>query len=121
MTTEHSCFDKTCKSRNKNIDKTLILIKWDDASYQEGPYYIGGFKPGVILETAGHLVQETDTHYSVAMDFYENDGTWRHITHIPKGMIVEMQKFPIEIKPEEKVSDCAEPIFWAGIPPSENK
>jgi hypothetical protein len=95
MTTEHCCFDKKCTSRNKNSEKTLILIRWDDASYQEGPYYIGNLKYGVILETAGHLVQENETHYSVAMDFYEEEGTWRHVTHIPKGMVVSVHKFPV--------------------------
>ena len=95
MTTEHCCFDKECKSRNKNSEKTLILIKWDDASYQEGPYFVGNLKPGVVLETAGHLVQETETHYSVSMDFHEEEGTWRHTTHIPKGMVVSVQKFPV--------------------------
>jgi hypothetical protein len=95
MTTEHFCSDKSCKSRNKNVEKSLILVKWNDASYQEGPYFIGNLKSGVILETAGHLVQETETHYSIAMDHYEEDGTWRHITHIPKGMVVEVQKFPV--------------------------
>ena len=94
MTTEH-CFDKFCKSRNKNTEQKLILIRWDDASYQEGPFYIGNLKTGIVLETAGHLVQETDTHYSVAMDFYEEEGTWRHVTHIPKGMVVGVQKFPV--------------------------
>ena len=49
MTTEHCCFDKECKSRNKNSEKTLILIKWNDASYQEGPHYIGNLKLGIIL------------------------------------------------------------------------
>ena len=104
MTTEHSghwCFDKSCKSRNKNTEKTLILIRWNDASYQEGPYFIGNLKTGVVLETAGHLVQETDTHYSVALDFYDEEGTWRHTTHIPKGMVVGVQKFAVpEVVPD---------------------
>ena len=95
MTTEHFCSDKSCKSRNTNIEKSLILVRWDDASYQEGPFYVGNLKPGVILETAGHLVQETETHYSVAMDYYEEEGSWRHITHIPKGMVVGVQKFVV--------------------------
>lgn len=99
MTTEHHCFDKHCKSRYKYSEKTLIFIKWDDASYQEGPFFIGNLKQGIILHTAGHLVQETDTHYSVAMDYYEEEGTWRHVTHIPKRMVVEVQKFVVSEEP----------------------
>lgn len=95
MTTEHHCFDRLCKSRNNNSEKTLIFIKWTDASYQEGPDYIGNLNSGIVLETAGHLVQETDTYYSVALDFYEKEGTWRHITHIPKVIVTEVQKFPV--------------------------
>ena len=93
MTTEHCCYDKHCKARNKNSEKTLIHIKWEDASYQEGPYYVSNLKSGIILETAGHLIQETDTHYSIGMDFFEDEGTWRHVTHIPKGMVVKVQRF----------------------------
>ena len=121
MTIEHSCFDKSCKSRNKVENLSLIYIEWKDASYQDGPSYIGNIISDALLKTGGLLVQETETHFSVALDFYESDATWRHITNIPKGMIVKVQRFPIEIKPEEKLSNCAEPIFWAGIPPSENR
>ena len=95
MTTEQCCFDKTCKSRFKTDGLILIFIKWHDASYQAGPTFLGNIVEDYTLETGGLLVKETDTHYSVALDFNREDATWRHISNIPKGMVVEVQKFSV--------------------------
>jgi hypothetical protein len=95
MTTEHCCFDKTCKSRFKTDGLVLITVKWHDASYQAGPSFLGNIIEDYILETGGFLVKETETHYSIALDFCREDATWRHITNVPKGMVTEVQKFPI--------------------------
>jgi hypothetical protein len=32
-----TCYDKSCNSRNENEKLSLVYIKWNDASHQEGP------------------------------------------------------------------------------------
>jgi hypothetical protein len=95
MTTTHHCYDHNCKSRCMTDGLILIFVKWHDASHQEGPSYLGNIKEDYTLESGGLLVKETDSHYSIATDFNREDATWRHITNIPKGMVIEVQKFPV--------------------------
>lgn len=116
MTTEHICFDKTCNSRNRSEKTTLVLLKWNDASYQGGPLYLGGIVPGVIMETGGILIQESDTHYSIAMDQYKEDATFRHITNIPKGMVTEIRKFVVE-EDEKEENNLAKKVLEPEIRP----
>lgn len=100
MTTD-ICYDKLCKSRCITEGFHLIYIRWNDASHQSGPLYLAELNSDIEIETGGLLVQETDTHYSVAGDYFEKDGTWRHVTHIPKGMVVSVQKFSIALEKRE--------------------
>jgi len=100
LTTE--CFDHACTCRYTNPERTIIYIKWHDASYQRGECSIDDLKSEVILESAGLLIQETDTEYCLSLDFYPRQMTWRHIEHIPKVMVLEVVKFPLPEKKREE-------------------
>ena len=95
MSRETICHSRTCKERNRQPERCLIYLRWSDASYQTGDgLYLQDLEPEVLIETAGFLIQETETHYSVALDHYAVAETWRHVANIPKGMVRQAVKFP---------------------------
>jgi hypothetical protein len=91
-----SCFDKSCQHRNLNSKNVVSYIRWNDASYQEGVISFGDIKQGVVLESCGFLVKESNTHVSVCVDRYTEHGTFRHVQNIPKGMIIERRDFKLK-------------------------
>lgn len=74
----------------------LAHIKWFDASYQRGECTADELFSEVYLHSAGILVRETETVVTLAIDRYDNDETWRYISHIPKVNIVEIQTFDVK-------------------------
>lgn len=92
------CYSKTCKQRDSLEEGCVIYIRWHDACHKDGPCYLNDIEDDVIIESAGILVRETDTHFSICLDKYFVDETFRHITTIPKAMVVEVQKFHIQRK-----------------------
>jgi hypothetical protein len=87
------CYSKTCKQRDALAENCVIYIRWHDATHQDGPCYLDDISTEVILESAGILVKETDTHFSLCLDKHVKNETFRHITTIPKTMVVEVRKF----------------------------
>lgn len=73
----------------------MIFLRWSDASYQtECVLYRHDLKPEMMITTGGLLIQETATHYSVALDHYPGQETWRQVAHIPKVNVRQVVKFP---------------------------
>jgi len=75
------------------MDKRIVCIEWDDASYNSGYYdkkTPEDFDP-VLTETVGHLIKRTKKAVIVSQDrFYDSKGKLdneRHINTIPKKMI----------------------------------
>ena len=89
------CYSKICKERDSLSENCIIYLRWHDATYQGDVCYLSDIKKEVILESAGILVKETDTHYSLCLDRYPEKETYRHITTIPKAMVVEVRKFDL--------------------------
>lgn len=59
--------------------------------YVDGPE---GTIDGLVLETAGFLVRQTDNTVSIGMDYNPaNDPKWRHVANIPRAYIVEIVVF----------------------------
>ena len=100
---KNECFDKECRNRDLVVDRCLVLVRWHDACYQDGPIYIEDIKREFILETSGFLVYENEVSITVGGDWHKSKNYWRHVTHIPKGMIKKLIKVPIpdEFKEEE--------------------
>jgi hypothetical protein len=94
------CHSKTCKQRDSLAENCVIYIRWHDACHKEGPCYLNDIENEVIIESAGILVRETETHFSICQDRYVVDETFRHVTTIPKAMVVEIGKFNLEYKDE---------------------
>ena len=89
------CYSKTCRQRDLLKERCVIYIRWHDASYQDGPLYLNDIDPLVILDSAGILVKETETHYTIALDMHTKEENFRHVQSIPKGMVIEVRKFII--------------------------
>lgn len=89
------CYDKECKSRDMIHNKELVLIRWHDASYQEGPIYIEDIDKDYIIDSVGFLIAEGDGHITLGMDWYKLKNYWRRVIHIPKGMIKDLWRFDI--------------------------
>ena len=96
MTTE--CHDNSCKNRCSPINH-VVLVKWKDASMQTGStLFVEDLRPGIIVETAGTLVQETEDFYSIAGDYYPDNNSARNVSHIPKVNVISIKKFDRESK-----------------------
>lgn len=97
MTT--TCTDISCKNRYQEAKRQLVAILWSDASYQsQGSLYLDEMKQEVLIWTCGYLVRESESHYSVALDYYEATNSWRYVCHIPKGMVLKVHKMDFSEK-----------------------
>lgn len=89
------------KSRKKQrkpvypiISNQLIYVKWIDACMQQYVDEAEDTIDGLVLETAGFLVRETENTLSIGMDYNPgNSPKWRHVTNIPKSYVVEYALF----------------------------
>lgn len=84
---------------DKKSTRSLIVVRWNDASYERGESRVDDMRVDCVLVTIGHEVKTnyTKTHVSVAMDWFADDKTHRHIQHIPKGMIVSIRRFRVAV------------------------
>lgn len=93
MYEDNTLFKCSSPSENKWI---LICVKWEDAVWQAEESRIGDICPdGCPCVTAGFLVKETDTHVSIALEYFPADRSWRRIETIPKKMITERHDLPV--------------------------
>lgn len=81
--------------KSRRSDRTLVWVRWFDASYQRGECADDELVKRVEMESAGLLVSEDDDVVSLALDRYSRDGLWRHIEHIPQVNIVEMKRLTV--------------------------
>jgi hypothetical protein len=79
-------------SAHRRPGRTVVFVRWLDASFQRGECTDDELVPVVELESAGLLVRETDETISIALDRYEDDGLWRYIEHIPKCLVREVRR-----------------------------
>lgn len=75
--------------------RTLVYVRWTDASYQRGECSLADMVPRVEVESAGILVAEDDETISIALDHYAAESTWRSIEHIPKVLVVKVRRFKV--------------------------
>lgn len=76
----------------KQLNQTVVFIRWKDASYERGEKTAGEIEPGCVLHSSGILIKEDDEFVSMATDFFPEEETYRHITHIPKVNILAIRK-----------------------------
>jgi hypothetical protein len=72
--------------------RTIVFVRWFDASYQRGECSHDELIARVEIESAGLLVREDEQSISLALDRYDADKTWRYIEHIPKVNVLELRK-----------------------------
>lgn len=83
---------RTTRCRIASDAITAAYIRWFDASYQRGECDESDLVDHVVLHSFGVLVRESEVSYSIAMDQYDGDKTWRYIEHIPKVNVLSIQK-----------------------------
>lgn len=75
-------------------DKPLVCLIWDDAhmSLDEWtPQEVEQqFHQPERVKTFGLLIQDNLAGVTLAMEEGESDGKFRHLTFVPRGMVVEM-------------------------------
>jgi hypothetical protein len=79
----------------KKGQRTVVWVRWYDASYQRGECTLDELVPKVEIESAGILVREDDEFISLALDRYTEDSTWRYIEHIPKVNVRQVKKLSV--------------------------
>lgn len=70
----------------------IAIVDWFDASMQKGPMLPEEMRPFITLRTVGWLVRADNKVVTVAMDFHEEDGTYRDIAHIPRVNVLRIKK-----------------------------
>jgi hypothetical protein len=78
-----------------NGRRTILWVRWYDASYQRGECTEEELVPKVEIESAGLLVREDEEFISLALDKYDGDQTWRYIEHIPKVNVRQIKKLSV--------------------------
>ena len=73
------------------MEAKIVVVTWIDASHQHGPLDADEFTPTVTQVEAGWLAAEDEDNISVALDYSQCDGSWRHVTHIPKKYVKEIR------------------------------
>ena len=101
------------ESRHATSDKPIVRVTWFDASQCSREYLKASdvhdtYKAGLLDDTVGYLVGETESFYVLA-DSFEGDSSvlpeyrqYRSIRNIPKVLVVEIQELtPSKIKGSE--------------------
>lgn len=88
---ELTCHDRECRVRQKSQPQ-VVWITWEDASYQSSELFLDDLIPGVTLETIGLLIAESETHYSVALQWHRETNLYRYVSHIPKAMVTHIRR-----------------------------
>lgn len=82
--------------RRKPAIAEAVYVRWIDSSYQRGEADLDELDDsGVVLETAGFLVRETDDTLSIALDRYHGETIYRHIVHIPRVLVRQLIRIAI--------------------------
>jgi hypothetical protein len=79
----------------KGSGRTVVHVRWFDASYQRGELTEDELSPRVEMESAGLLVREDGDNISLALDYYREDGLWRHVEHIPKVNLLRITRLAV--------------------------
>lgn len=74
--------------------RTIIIIKWRDASYVKGPMPLDEIKPLIDLLTIGWLVTESAEAVTMCAEIGVEDEEFSHIIHIPKVNILSRMELP---------------------------
>lgn len=76
----------------KRINQTVVFIRWNDASYERGEKTADEIDPGCVLHSSGILIKDDNEFISMATDYFLEEETFRHITHIPKVNILTIRR-----------------------------
>lgn len=88
-------------------DKKLVAVTWQDAHGSAVSAYAEHEIPhaAIVVTTYGLVLREDDAGISVANEVCE-DGTYRGVTFIPRGMIVKVA--PVKRERKKKSNPTSE-------------
>ena len=73
----------------------VAFVRWFDASFQLDECGTDELNPGIVMESAGIIAREDDSHLSLALDSCPDQGVWRRVLHVPKAYILDCQRFDV--------------------------
>lgn len=73
----------------------VAFVRWFDASFQLDECSTDELNPGIVMESAGIVAREDDSHLSLALDSCPDQGVWRRTLHIPKAYILASERFEV--------------------------
>lgn len=76
----------------------VAFVRWFDASFQLDECGTDELNPGIVMESAGIIAREDDSHLSLALDSCPDQGVWRRVLHVPKAYILASHRFDIPVK-----------------------
>jgi hypothetical protein len=68
-----------------------VLVLWQDAWFDSDQCGENDWRDDYLVSTVGFIVRDTDTVLSIAMERLPDEDGYRAVTHVPKGMIVEVR------------------------------
>jgi hypothetical protein len=68
-----------------------VLVLWQDAWFDPDQCGENEWRDEYLVSTVGFIVRETDTVLSIAMERLPDEDGYRAVTHVPRGMIVEVR------------------------------
>jgi hypothetical protein len=68
----------------------ICEVEWVDASHDSTVGKPEDFEALVLLHSVGYLISNEDEHVSLAMERCVEEGTFRHVTHIPRSCVKKM-------------------------------
>jgi hypothetical protein len=76
-----------------------VLVLWQDAWFDPDQCGENEWRDEYLVSTVGFIVRETDTVLSVAMERLPEEDGYRAVTHVPRGMIVEVRRLEHRAEP----------------------
>jgi hypothetical protein len=76
-----------------------VLVVWQDAWFDPDQCGENEWRDEYLVSTVGFIVRETDTVLSVAMERLPEEDGYRAVTHVPRGMIVEVRRLEHRAEP----------------------
>ena len=81
------------RPRIRRPDFPFALVIWDDAVVSSGDVRTEeiGHK-AVRYHSAGWILRQNEVGVSVAAEWAPDEGTWRGVTFIPSGLLIEVRR-----------------------------
>lgn len=78
----------------------LIWVRWVDACFMSDGWRCPDDEnlkeAGMMVESGGLLMRDDENGLLIATDYDPDDGTFRHVSFVPRGMIRKKKVFTVD-------------------------